>query len=469
MRRRTFVKKAIAAAGIAGFPAIVPSKIFAETAPNEKINIAQVGCGRIALDHDLPETIKHDMCRIVAVADLDMDRALNGKKWIEDFYREKTGKSGYVDVRVYQDYREMLQDKSIDAVIISTPDHWHAQPAIEAALAGKDIYLQKPASLTIEEGRQMSDVVREKDRIFQVGSQQRSLDPWPQFRMVCELVRNGAVGDLKHIDVGLGTDPAGEFWPEMRIPENLDYDMWLGSTPKIYYTEKRVHPQKDFSRPGWLRVRQFGAGMITGWGAHHIDTAHWGMGAELTGPIEIEGINAEFPTSGLWNVHGNFEVHAGYASGVTMNISSKHTNGVRFKGTDGWVFVSRGDARVTETDPVANDPDNEALKVSDPKILKTKIGPNDIHLYKSPEQHLNWLNCIRSRKQPVAPVEVAHRSCSACLLFDIAMKVPGKLVWDPDREQFIGNTEANKRLSRTQRYPYGTNYIQNKKASVEAG
>lgn len=459
MKRRTFLKHTAATAGIIGFPTIVPSSVFARTTPNDKINIAQIGFGRIARGHDLPETIKHDMCRVVAVADVDMKRAEDGKKWVENFYAEKKGKPGYVNVKVYQDYREMLKDKSIDAVIISTPDHWHAQPAAEAAIAGKDIYLQKPASLTIEEGRFMSNAVTKHKRILQIGSQQRSANPWPQFKMVCELVRNGVLGKVKHIDVGLGTDPAGEFWPAMPVPDNLDYDMWLGSTPRRFYTEKCVHPQEGYDRPGWLRLRQFGAGMITGWGAHHIDTAHWGMGTEMTGPVEIACVTAEFPDSGLWNVHGDFEVNAKYANGVTMNISSKHPNGVRFECEDGWIFVSRGDARVTASDPVPDDPNNRALRVSDPKFLKAELGPNDIHLYESPEQHLNWLECIRSGKQPVAPVEVGHRSCSACLLFDIAMKVPGRLHWDPENEHFIDNDEATKRVARTQRYPYGTNYI----------
>ena len=459
MKRRTFLKSAAATAGVMSFPTIVPSSVFAQTTPNDKINIAQIGFGRIARGHDLPETIKHDMCRVVAVADPDMNRAQDGKKWIEDYYAKKTGKGSSVDVKACQDYHELLADKSIDAVIISTPDHWHAQPAAEAAMAGKDVYLQKPASLTIEEGRFMSDAVLNNNRILQIGSQQRSQSPWPQFKMVWELVRNGVLGKVKHIDVGLGTDPAGEYWPAMPIPENFDYDMWLGSTPRRLYTEKCVHPQKGYSRPGWLRIRQFGAGMITGWGAHHIDTAHWGMGTEYSGPVEAECVHAEFPDSGYWNVHGDFEVNAKYGNGVTMNVSSKHTNGVRFECEDGWIFVSRGNAKVTESDPVPDDPNNNALRVSDPKFLKAKIGPNDIHLYESPEQHLNWLECIRSRKQPVAPVEVGHRSCSACLIYDIAMKVPGKLRWDPEAEQFIDNAEANKRVSRTQRYPYGTNYI----------
>lgn len=458
MKRRDFLKGSLlTAAGTYGIPTFISSPAFARFRPNNKINIAQIGFGRIAMSHDLPSTIKHDTCRVVSVADVDINRAKDGKKWIEGYYTKKTGKSDYIDVKVYQDYREMLQDKSIDAVIISTPDHWHAQPAIEAALAGKDIYIQKPASLTIAEGRMMSDVIHKTGTILQIGSQQRSADPWPQFKIVCELVRNGKIGELKHVEVGLGTDPGCGDEPEMPVPANLDYDMWLGSTPRVYYTEKRVHPQKGYSRPGWLRFRQFGAGMITGWGAHHIDTAHWGMGTEFTGPVEAEG-KAEFPKSGLWNVHGDFDVHSKYANGVTMHISSSFTNGVKFIGTEGWLFVSRGNARVTASDPVPDKP-SSALNASDMKILKSEIGPDGLRLYHSPEQHLNWLECVRSRRQPVAPAEIGHRSCSACLVSHIAMQVPGKLRWDPVKEQFIGNEKANAMVSRPQRAPYGTTNV----------
>ncbi len=459
MKRRDFIKGAIATTtGIMGLPAFISSSAFGKYSPNSKINIAQIGFGRIAKEHDLPETLKHDICQIVAVADVDSKRLAFGKKWIEEYYNRKNSTQNYIDVKTYRDYHEILADKTIDAVIISTPDHWHAQPAIEAALAGKDVYLQKPASLTIAEGRIMSDIVNRTGSILQIGSQQRSKTPWPHFKQVCELVRNGRIGSIKHIQIGLDIDPGCGDEPEMPVPENLDYDMWLGSTPKVFYTEKRIHPQKDFSRPGWLRCEQFGSGMITGWGAHHVDIAHWGMGTEFTGPVEIEG-KAQFPKSGLWNVHGNFDIHAKYANGVTMQISSKFPNGVRFEGEDGWLFVCRGGAKVTASDPGVNDPNNAAVKVSEPNILKSPIGPNDIQLYESPEQHLNWLECIRSRRQPIAPAEVGHRSCSTCLLSHISMKLPRKLYWNPNKEQFVNDDEANKMLSRPQRKPYGTDYI----------
>jgi predicted dehydrogenase len=458
MKRRTFLKSSAAAtAGTIVVPTFIPSHVMGKDAPSNKIRIGQIGFGRIAMTHDLPETLRHDAAIGVAVADVDLKRAGLGKQWIEKFYADR-GKANYVDVAVYQDYREMLQDPDIDAVIISTPDHWHAQPAMQAALAGKDIYLQKPASLTIKEGRQMSDTVHRSGNIFQQGSQQRGTSPWPQFHRACELVRNGRIGELEKIEIGLPGDPGGNEELPMPVPENLDYDMWLGSTPHQYYTEKRVHPQLDFSRPGWLRLEQFGAGMITGWGAHHVDTAHWAMGTEYTGPVEVEG-EATFPGSGLWNVHGDFMVHARYSNGVHMQISGAFPNGVKFYGSEGWIFVSRGNVTVTSSDPTKPDAELKALDASKAKILKSEIGPDETHLYKAPEQHEDWLNAIRSRRDPVAPVEVGHRSCSACLVSHAAMKIEGKLHWDPQHERFMDNDRANSLVKRPQRYPYGTNYV----------
>ena len=456
--RRDFLKTTLlTTAGAVAAPTIIPSTFASPNSPNNKINVGVIGCGRIARGHDIPETLKYDSARIVAVCDVDRKRMKEGKEHVENLYKKKTGKEKYVDVKKYEDFRDMCADKNIDAVIISTPDFWHALPAIVAAKAGKDIYVQKPLSLTIAEGRALSDTIHRTGRILQIGSQQRSLDPWPQFHRACELVRNGCIGELHTIKVGLPGDPGGEEEPEMAIPENLNYDMWLGSTPYAYYTEKRVHPQKDYSRPGWLRCEQFGAGMITGWGAHHIDTAHWGMGTEFTGPVEIEA-RAEFPETGLWNVHGKFDVKAKYANGVTMFINGEFPNGVRFEGSEGWIFVTRGNYAVTASDPVSKEKNSKSLDASDPKILESVIGPDEIHLYQSKEQHGNWLDCIRTRQVPVAPAEIGHRSCSACLVSHIAMKLPRKLYWDPENERFKNDDEANSMLSRPMRLPW-RNYL----------
>jgi hypothetical protein len=249
----------------------------------------------------------------------------------------------------------------------------------------------------------------------------------------------------------------------MSVPQNLHYDMWLGSTPVVPYTIDRVHPQErippasGYSRPGWLRCEQFSAGMITGWGAHHVDTAHWGMGTEFTGPIHIEA-TAEFPSRGLWDVHGDFRVEATYANGVTMLISGEFANGVRFEGTDGWIFVSRSGQPVTGSDPGAT-PSSSPLQASHPAILEAGTGSDELVLYESPEHHTNWIDCVRSRRTTVAPVEVAHRSTSACLISHIAMKLQRPLHWDPVNERFRDDDEANSMLSRPQRYPYSLEQV----------
>ncbi len=456
MKRRNFLKTTSAAAASAMvIPTVVPSSVFGKSAPSNKIQIGQIGCGRIARGHDLPGTMRWDIARVIAVSDVDSNRMKEGKELVEGFYARKENSDKAIEVKMYDDYKEMLLNPEIDAVIISTPDHWHSQPAIEACLAGKDIYLQKPTSLTITEGRMLSDIARKQGTILQLGTQQRSSD---QFRIAAELVRNGRIGKIHTVKVGLPGDPSGpEAGPEP-IPENLNYDMWLGSTPYVYYTEMGVHPKKGYDRPGWLRREQFGAGMITGWGQHHFDSAAWGMDTEYTGPVSLEAV-AEFPKFGLWDVHGDFMVKAEYENGITMYTSGGFPNGIRYEGTDGWIFVSRGNYQATASDPVSQERSSRALNASDPEILKSVIGENEIHLYVSEEQHKNWLDCIVSRKDPISPPEIGHRTCSVCLLSHIAMKLPRKLYWDPVVERFINDDEANAMLSRPQRAPYGTNYI----------
>jgi predicted dehydrogenase len=327
---------------------------------------------------------------------------------------------------------------------------------VDAVRAGKEVYLQKPASLTIAEGRALSNAVQASGRILQIGSQQRST---VQFRYAAELVRNGRIGDLERVEIGLPGDPAGGDKTPQPVPDWFNYEMWLGETPYVYYTVDRVHPQQGYDRPGWLRCRQFGAGMITGWGAHHIDSAHWGMNTEYTGPVEVWG-HAEFPDHGLWNVHGPFKTEAAYApndvssNGVHMSVSGDYPNGIKFYGSKGWVFVSRGNEQVTKSDPAAKLNDSTALASSDPRIIKSVIGPDEIHLYESKEQHGNWLDCIITRQQPISPAEMGHRACSACLIHDMAMVLRRKLYWDPVMERFKNDDEANSMLSRPQRAPY---------------
>jgi len=421
-------------------------------APSNRINVGAIGVGRISRGHDLPGIWRYDDARIIAVCDLDSNRIEEAKTLINGVYSKNTGKP-YDGVTGYRNYHDLLANKDIDAVVVSTPDHQHALIAVAAVRAGKDVYLQKPASLTIAEGSYLSNAVKTSGRILQIGSQQRST---VQFRYAAELVRNGRIGDLKHVEIGLPGDPSGPDAAPMPVPANLNYDAWLGSTPEVYYTEMRVHPQTGFDRPGWLRCEQFGAGMITGWGAHHVDSAHWGMNTEYTGPVEVWG-SAEFPTHGLWNVHGKFLTHARYANGVTMDISGDFPNGIKFYGTKGWIFVSRGNEKVTDSDPTAKLKDQTALASSDPKIITSVIGPNEIHLYVSKDQHRNWLDCIKTRQTPISPVEMGHRACSTCLLHHIAMKANRRLHWDPERERFQNDDAANALLSRPMRAPYRFN------------
>jgi predicted dehydrogenase len=450
--RRKFLETSVKATALTtlafGIPSIVPSSVFGKNAPSNRINIGAIGTGRISRGHDMPGVWEADFTQIVAVCDVDTKRAAEGKQLVNEYYTKRDGKP-FDGVKEYHDYRELINNKDIDAVLISTPDHTHAMIAVAAARAKKHMYMQKPASLTISEGRFVSDIIQKSGVKFQIGSQQRSSE---QFRYAAELVRNGRIGDLQTVYVGLPGDPSGEEEPEMPIPKNLNYDMWLASTPWVYYTEKRVHPQVGYDRPGWLRCEQFGAGMITGWGSHHIDSAHWGMGMERSGPVEIWG-HAEFPKKGLWDVHGIFKTEALYDNGVKMVVSNEIPNGIKFEGSKGWVFVTRGNYQATASDPVNAD-GSKPLDASDPKIIKSVIGPDEFHLPVSDNHHMNWLESIRDNKEPIAPVEEAHRSCSACLLHHIAMKLDRKIYWDPKKEQFKNDEEATSMLSRPQRAAY---------------
>ena len=452
LNRRTFIKKTSATAIAASLPTIVPASVFGKNAPSNRIQVGQIGCGRIARDHDMPGTMQYDTAQLVAVCDVDQNRLKDGKKLVDKYYQNKGKKA---DTKMFDNYQDLIAHKDIDAVLISTPDHWHAQPAIEAALAKKHVYLQKPTSLTVEEGRLLSDIVQKQKITLQVGTQQRSS---PQFRYAAELVRNGRIGKLHTVKVGLPGDPSGPVAQTEAVPSALNFDAWLGSTPEMEYSEMLVHPKVGYGRPGWLRKEQFGAGMITGWGQHHFDSAAWGMNTEYTGPIRVEAI-ADFPKNGSWDVHGDFLVKAEYENGITMLTSGGYPNGIRYEGEEGWIFVTRGAYRATASDPIPVNNGVKSLDASDPTLLESVIGPNEIHLYKSDEQHGNWLECIKSGKQPISPVEIGHRACTVCLVSHIAMKLPRQLEWNPEQERFVNDAEANALLSRTQRAPYGTSNI----------
>ncbi|HRE51070.1 MAG TPA: Gfo/Idh/MocA family oxidoreductase [Flavitalea sp.] len=437
MKRRVFLKDTIiSAAGAFVAPTIVPSSVLGKNAPSNKIHVGQIGLGRIAASMDLPGIMKRDVARVIACSDLDGHRLTAGKAKIDQFYAEKTGKSDYVNAKMFEDYRELLARKDIDAVVISTPDHWHMQIAIEAALAGKDVFCQKPTSLTIAEGRLFADIAKKKGTVVQICTQHRTFS---YNRIACELVRNGRIGKLHTVSINIGGESPGPVAEKMPVPKTFNYDKWLGSTPETFYTEIGVHPQTGYGRPGWMKRHQFGAGGITNTGQHFIDVAAWAMDTEYTGPVSIEAVG-KYPRAGIFDVPSDFLVKAVYENDLTLYMSSLYPGLIKYEGTEGWITT-------------------KPFEASDPAILNSVIKENEIHLLQTDSMHGNWLDCIQTRKPTLVPAEVAHRSCSVALLSDISMELSRKLYWNPEKEQFINDPEANAMLSRPQRKPYGTNYI----------
>ena len=440
--RRSFGKTLL---GIS-LPLILPSRLLGANAPNGRIRVGQIGCGRIARDHDMPGVLKSGLADIVAVCDVDAHRAAEGKTHLEQLYRDAN--MTVPPISVHGDYREILERKDIDAVVISTPDHQHAEPALAAVLAGKDVYLQKPFTMTIAEGIVLRNAVARTKRILQVGSQQRS---WTQFRQAAELIRSGRIGQVRRVEIGLPIDPTAPDDPAQPVPEGFDYSSWVGPAEFAYYTEQRVHPRQGYTRPGWLRNESFCLGMITGWGSHHYDTMHWALDLESSGPSRVEG-TAEFPTNKIWNVHGAYDVKLTYPGDIQVHVSDKHNNGLKFFGEDDrWIWVTR-DGQATASDPKSGKT-MPPLDASDPKLLDPK--GLKVELTRSDSHHKNWLESVRSRKQPLAPANVAHRSGSACIVSWIAMKLNRPLSWDVKSERFLDDAEANQWLSRPERAPYG--------------
>ena len=451
--RRAFIRSSLmGTAGSVLVPAAIPRTYLfgAETPPSRKIQIAQIGCGRMGLE-DMKGTMKHDLCRMVAVCDLDTKRLAAARTLAEE-HDKGLGESA-VDVRMYRDYRELLERPDIDAVIVTPPDHWHALVAVEAVLVGKDVYVQKPLTYDIAEAIALRTAVRAKKRILQTGSQQRSSRPWDTFRIATEAVRNGRIGRIHTVRVGIGRDkPMGKAPQPQPVPANLDYATWLGPAPQQPYMEERVHPQASLGRPGWITTEDFGLGMITNWGAHHIDIAHWGMGMELGGPTRIEA-SAAFMTGDVWTVHDTYHVEMHYPNGVRLVMDDGYPNGIRFEGTDGWVFCARGAENVTSSDPgsaAQRDQQRRALDASDPRIF-TAGQPGDTRWPASDDHYLNWLEAMVSRTEPIAPVDQASRSLEACCAAWISMKLGRRLTWDAEKEQFDNDAEANAMRARKPR------------------
>ncbi len=430
--RRNFLKTSAAALAA---PAIVPSTVFGQSAPSNTLLMGCIGVGRQG-QGDMQELIYRGLevgARVVAVCDVDTHRMEDAQWLVDKIYSAELGKNGYKGCAAYSDFRELLAQKDIDGVLIVTPDHWHAVHGITAAKAGKDIYLEKPMTFSIAEGEKLVKAVRQNKRILQVGSQQRSS---VYFRMACELTRNQRIGKLHTIRVWLPEDQGSGNPDVMPVPKNLNYDFWMGPTPEAPFSEDRVHSQRNYSRPGWLQIERYCRGMITGWGSHMNDIAQWGNGSEESGPIEIAA-TAEFPDRGLFNVHTIFHSDIMYANGVKLIQDTGSPAGVRFEGEDGWIFVQRG-----------------KIEASDREILKEEIGEDETKLYVSTNHMKNFLECMRSRKDPIVPVEVGHRSNTVCILTHIAMKLGRKLHWDPQAECFVNDDEANLWLDYPHRKPW---------------
>jgi predicted dehydrogenase len=444
--RRQFLGSASAASAIAlntplALPAAAPPE-EKKPAASDRITLGFIGTGNQGLN-DIRGFLGDARVQIIAVCDVNEESPgyWNGgvagrepaRRLIEGRYAADKKSGKYKGCAVYNDFRELLARKDIDAVVICTPDHWHAIPVVAACKAGKDIYCQKPLSLTVAEGRAMSDAVKKHKRIFQTGSQQRSDS---NFRRACELVRNGRIGKLHTVRCGLpGGRPdygkTGDHKKPEPVPKGFDYEFWLGPAPKKPYAPARCHVNFRW-------IYDYSGGQVTDWGGHHPDCAQWGMGTELTGPLSIRNARAEFPPDPLWDTATEYYFEAIYENGVKLIISNKEKSGVTWEGSEGSVWADRG----------RHDANPKSL-------LDTKIAPDGVHLYKSDNHYRNFIDCVLSRKETAAPVEVAHRSITICHLGNIAMRLGRKtLRWDPAKEQIVGDDEAAKLLSRPYREPW---------------
>ena len=432
INRRRFLKRAAGTAvGVIGFPYLIRSSALGKAgtiAPSNRIVMGAIGVGSQGTS-DMKGFLSKSEVQMAAVCDVDRKHRDKAKQIVNTKYQNN-------DCRTYLDFRDLIARGDLDAVCLALPDQWHGIISVAAARAGLDIHGQKPLARTIVEGRVICDAVKRYGVVWQTGSQQRSSR---NFHYACELVRNGRLGKVHRVDVGLPTGQSCDPQPPLPVPEELDWDMWLGPAP--------WRPFCDFGRGSchwdWRWIMDYSGGELTDWGGHHIDIAHWGLGLEYTGPVEIEG-KGIFPRDGLYNVPIEYKIKCKYDNGLVMNISnSDHDRskpismGAKWYGEKGWLGVSR-----------------RGIWAQPESILKEFIGPDEIRLYESRDHKQDFLNCVKSRQKPVAPVEVAHRSISVALLGEIAMLTGRKLKWDPQNEQFINDDDAARLLSRPMRSPW---------------
>ena len=421
--RREFLRRtgATAAAGFA-FPMIVDRSVLGgpETPPpSERVRVGIIGVGGQGTAN-LKALQKEKTAEIVAVCDVDKGHLAKAQALAGTAARPFRGVA---------DYRRLLDDKAIDAVLVATPDHWHALPTIEACAAGKDVYCEKPLSLTVAEGKAMVEAARKFNRIVQTGSQQRSDD---RFRLACELVRSGRLGAIQTIRVSLpAVNFKGPAVADSTPPAVLDYQTWLGPAPDRPYNEKRVHYLFRFF---W----DYSGGQMTNFGAHHLDIAQWGLGRDDSGPSTIES-TARFHKDGWYDVPEQSEITYTYDDGIKVICEQGGKSGpnVLFQGTKGSIAVSRGKIDSTPGE-----------------ILKQPLEAGDVHLYVSKSHHRNWLDCVKSRALPICDVAIGHRSATVCHLGNIAIRTGRKLNWDPKAQTIVGDPEAAAMLARPYRAPW---------------
>jgi predicted dehydrogenase len=421
LTRRDFLKAAGAAAG----PLLLGSRSLGAEAPSNRIGLACIGVGSMGLGN-LKAFLWTPGVQVVAVCDVDGARRDEAKGVVEKHYAEHKPAGAWQGCLAATDFRECLARDDVDAVCISTADHWHVPCSFHAAKAGKDIYCEKPLSLTVEQGRLLSDTVRRYGRIFLMGSQQRS--EW-RFRFASELVLNGRIGKVKQVKVGLNKGRAHDPVTPMPVPPGLDYDLWLGPAPYRPYHKDCLHYNFRF-------ISDFSGGQMLNWGSHHLDIAQWGLGTDRSGPVQVSG-KGEYPADGPYDNPVSFSVDYVYADGVTLNCSTSNPIGVRWEGSEGWVAVDRG--------RIAAEPAS---------LLKSSLRPEEVHLIDSRSHKDHFVECIRSRAETVASCEIGHRSATMGHLGNTAMLLRRPLRWDPAAERFVNDDEANRLLGRAARGPW---------------
>jgi predicted dehydrogenase len=409
----------------------VPASVFGAEAPSNRINVGFIGTGRQAFKANLPQMMAVPGVQVVAVCDVDSWRMAEAQAYVNAFYAQRDGLPSYSGCRTKEDFRDVIADPDIDALMIGTPDHWHVLMGIAAARAKKHFALEKPISLSVQQGRLLSDVVASSGVTARNDSEYRSLR---EQNHAVELVRNGHIGKLERIEIVFPSDPAPVgVEPDMPVPPELNYDMWLGPTAAVPYTEKRVHDRKQHDRrPNWMRVSTYAQGMIANWGAHNFDTAQWANNSEHTGPVEVEG-RGEFPAS-LWNTIINFKVRYRYANGVEMTCEQTPTStpSITYFGSEAWIRVDGYPGTMTASKPdlLTREPEKGELDFS-----KTFWDKNDL------------IAALREGRQPLEPIEVGHRAISIAQIGLIACQVEDKLRWNPEEERFEGNNYANALLA----------------------